>query len=106
MSLNDAVLLEKRGIPTALLCAGSFSTVGQLQAKALGVPWLPIVVAPYPFGTLSPEALKKAADEAIDEVIYVLTQPSEKLEADYFERHVKGPNPLKVPKQASAKAGI
>lgn len=106
MSLNDAVLLEKRGVPTALLCAGRFSTLGQLQGKALGVPWLPIVVAPYPFGTLPEAALKKAADDLVDEVIYVLTQPSEKLEKDYFDRHVKGPNPLKAPRQAAAKPKI
>ncbi|MBI2909693.1 MAG: hypothetical protein HYX92_18795 [Chloroflexi bacterium] len=97
MSLNDAVLFEKRGIPTAMLAAGRFSRLGQLQAKALGIPWLPIVVMPYPFGSLLRETVQNAGDEAVDEIIHILTQPAEKLEKDYLDRHVNGPNPLRAP---------
>ncbi|MBI2908358.1 MAG: hypothetical protein HYX92_11980 [Chloroflexi bacterium] len=85
MSINDGIQLEKRGVATANICAGNFARLGQHEAKALGVPSLPIVVIPYPFGSLPDERVRQIAEDIVDEVIYVLTTPRERLEEEYLD---------------------
>lgn len=47
------------------------------------MPALPIVTIPHPLGGLKPEAVQAKADRVVDELIYVVTQPRDKLAAEY-----------------------
>ncbi len=53
------------------------------------MPGLPLVVIPHPLGGLRPEEVRARADGAIEEVVYVLTQPPEKLAAEYRDQKVE-----------------
>lgn len=94
MCINDSVALEKRGIPTATICAGNFARLGQIEAKGLGFPSLPIIVAPYPFYSLSNEKVREAADRLFNEIVHILTQPAEKSAEEYRDRHTLAPRPV------------
>jgi hypothetical protein len=42
--------------------------MGRLQAKALGVPQLPIVTVPHPFGIRPRDEVRAMAERCVDEV--------------------------------------
>ncbi len=60
--------------------------MGRTEAQALGMLGLPLAVIPHPLGGLRPEEVWARADGAVAEVVYVLTQPAEKLSAEYREQ--------------------
>ena len=76
-------------MPTATICTDEFVSLGRTEAQALGMPGLPLVVIPHPLGGLRPEEVRAKAEGAIDEIVYVLTQPAEKLAAEYREQRVE-----------------
>jgi hypothetical protein len=41
------------------ICSSTFINLGRSKAKALGVPALPILEIPHPFGTKSPEEIRE-----------------------------------------------
>ncbi|MBI4641580.1 MAG: hypothetical protein HY731_12850 [Candidatus Tectomicrobia bacterium] len=47
------------------------------------MPTFPLAVISHPLGGLRPDEVKKKAEGALEEVIYILTQPREKLEKEY-----------------------
>jgi len=63
-------------VPTAVICTPGFASLGQAEAEALGIPSLPIVAASL-----------EAPQDALDEVVHVLTQPRERLAAAYRGRY-------------------
>ncbi len=76
-------------MPTATICTDEFVSLGRAEAQALGMPGLPLVVIPHPLGGLRPEEVRARAEAAVDGVVYVLTQPAEKLSAEYREQKVE-----------------
>ena len=91
MCINDSTAIEKRGTPTATICAGFFARLGQIAAKGLGFPSLPITVVPYPFGFATQQELKAEAESILDEVIHILTEKTEMIEEEYRDRHTDKP---------------
>lgn len=54
------------------LCTDEFLSLGQAEARALGIPTLAIVTIPHPLGGLAPAQVEKKADQALEEVARAL----------------------------------
>jgi hypothetical protein len=67
--VHDAVRLERRGIPTAVVGTEPFIDEAIEQARVLGMPELRIVTVPHPVQLLTREQVEELADRALDEVI-------------------------------------
>ena len=68
-SVHDAVRLERRGIPTAVVGTEPFIDEAIEQARVLGMPDLRIVTVPHPVQLLTREQVEELADRALDEVV-------------------------------------
>jgi len=68
-SVHDAVRLERRGIPTAVVGTEPFIDEAIEQARVLGMPDLRIVTVPHPVQLLTREQVEELADRAFDEVV-------------------------------------
>lgn len=86
--VHDGVTLEKRGVPTATVNSDAFVVLGQMEAVALGVPGLPIVMVPHPMGDVSAEVVIERARDMVAQVIRVLTTDAAKLESDYTDLYI------------------
>jgi hypothetical protein len=73
-SVHDAVELERRGVPTVSFVSEVFVGMAESQARMRGLPALPLVRLPHPFGQLAPERVRDSADDAIDRIVEVGTR--------------------------------
>ncbi len=67
-SVHDAVRLEQRGIPTAVVGTEPFVDEAIEQSVVLGMPSLRIVTVPHPVQLLSAAEVASLADDAIGEI--------------------------------------
>ena len=74
-SVHDAVRLERRGIPTAVVGTEPFIDEALEQARVLGMPDLRIVTVAHPVQLLTQEQVGELADRALAEVVARLTAP-------------------------------
>ena len=74
-SVHDAVRLERRGLPTAVVGTEPFLDEALEQAHVLGMPGYPIVLVPHPVQLLSREELMALADDAFPSIEALLTGP-------------------------------
>ena len=65
--------LERRGVPTVTVCTHLFVRLGEVERRALGMPELPVAIAPHPLGGLKAEAVLGKADAFLDQVVSGLT---------------------------------
>ncbi|MBI2456542.1 MAG: hypothetical protein HYV46_10475 [candidate division NC10 bacterium] len=68
----DGILLEQRGIPTAVICTDLFVPNGRATAKAHGAPDYPFALVPHPMASASPAELARQAKEVLPEVLRLL----------------------------------
>ncbi|SMC32963.1 hypothetical protein SAMN06296008_102153 [Polynucleobacter kasalickyi] len=54
------------------LCSSTFIKLGRSQAKALGVPALPILEVPHPFGLKTKEEIKEIAQDCLQQIEHYL----------------------------------
>jgi hypothetical protein len=73
--LHDGIELERRGVPTAVVCTDQFVTSARAQAAISGNPEYPFVVIAHPVGSLTDRELHERARAATPHVIRILTQP-------------------------------
>lgn len=73
--MHDGIELERRGIPTAVVCTDAFITSARAQAAISGNADYPFVVVAHPIGSLSDAELHERARTATPDVIRILTQP-------------------------------
>ena len=66
--------LEKRGVPTAVICTDQFILSAKAQAAICGNPGYPFVVVAHPIGSLTAAELKARAQTALPQVIDILTR--------------------------------
>ncbi len=59
--MHDAIELEKRGIPTAVICTEEFAVPARTMARTLGIPEYPFVLVPHPVGSLTPAQVAERA---------------------------------------------
>jgi hypothetical protein len=67
--VHDAVRLERRGIPTAVVGTEPFVDEALEQALALGMPDLRIVTVAHPVQLLTPEQVAALADAAFADIV-------------------------------------
>jgi hypothetical protein len=70
--MHDGITLEKKGIPTAVICTEPFVSSARAMSAIGGIPAYPFVVLPHPLGSLNPEALRLRAIQAAPEVLKIL----------------------------------
>ena len=72
-SVHDAVRLERRGIPTAVVGTEPFVDEAIEQAAVVGLPQLRMVTVPHPVQLLSSTEIHALADVAVGEIERRLT---------------------------------
>ncbi|MBT5872105.1 MAG: hypothetical protein HOH43_01700 [Candidatus Latescibacteria bacterium] len=70
--MHDAITLEDRGIPCALICTDTFIRTADVTAESLGVKGYPYALVKHPIGRLEPDHLSERIDQAVDEVVRLL----------------------------------
>jgi hypothetical protein len=70
--VHDAISLEKRGIPAAVICTEPFVSSAEAMAMLGGIPGYPYVILPHPLGSLDRDALREKAIQAAPEVLQIL----------------------------------
>ncbi|MCH8870470.1 MAG: hypothetical protein IIC85_12220 [Chloroflexi bacterium] len=70
--MHDGITLEKRGIPTAVICTEPFISSGKAMSNIRGIPGYPFVVLPHPLGSLEPDALRHRAMQAAPDILSIL----------------------------------
>ena len=71
--MHDGIELDRRGVPTAVICTDQFVASAQAQAAICGNPHYPFVVVPHPIGSLTPAELRERAVAAVPQVVAILT---------------------------------
>lgn len=69
---NDGIALERRGIPTLVVCTSEFLTAARIAATAAGIPDYPFIVVEHPLGSLTHSQLSQRADSALEQARGVL----------------------------------
>ena len=75
--MHDAVMLEERGIPTAVVVTDAFLNEARVQQHALGMDDLEPVVIRHPLSTLKEEEIEERARDMIPRIKRVLLGDSE-----------------------------
>ena len=70
--MHDAISLEKKGAPAAVICTEPFVSSANAMSKLGGIPDYPYVVVPHPLGSLTTDALRQRAIQAAPEVLRIL----------------------------------
>ena len=70
--MHDAITLEDRGVPCALICTDTFVHTANVMAENLGQAGYPYAVIGHPIGRLETEHLAERIDQAIPEVLNLL----------------------------------
>lgn len=65
--------LERRGIATVTVCSHLFQRLGNVERRSLGMPDLPIAIAPHPIGGAPAETAVTKAEALFDAVVAALT---------------------------------
>ena len=71
--MHDAVGLEERGVPTAVIITAAFVRAAEVQRAALGADRLELVVITHPLSTLPEDEIQDRAEEAVPQIQRVLT---------------------------------
>jgi hypothetical protein len=64
--------LEKLGIPTAVVCSDAFFALARSISQAKGISAPRLVPIPHPLAGITPEEVRKKAENAVDTIIAVL----------------------------------
>jgi len=70
--MHDAIALEEKGIPTAVIVTAAFVHEAHMQREALGMEGLEPVVITHPLSSLTEEKIETRAMEALPQVIRIL----------------------------------
>ena len=69
--MHDAIELEARGVPTAVIVTSEFVREAKVQRDALGMPDLAPVVIDHPLSTLSDAEIDARAAQAAEGALKV-----------------------------------
>ena len=75
--------MERRGVPTATLTTDEFAALAKRECGSLGLPEMPLVMLPHPTSSLSGADAVARAEEAVDEVVRIITENAESLAEAY-----------------------
>jgi hypothetical protein len=69
--MHDAIELEARGVPTAVIVTSEFVREAKVQREALGMAGVVPVVIPHPLSSLTDEQIRARAAAALPQVLAV-----------------------------------
>jgi len=69
--MHDAIELEARGVPTAVIVTSEFVREARVQREALGMAGLVPVVIEHPLSSLTEEQIRERAAAALPQVLAV-----------------------------------
>ena len=72
--MHDAITLELRGIPCALICTEGFVHTAQVMAANMGLPDYPYAVVDHPIGRLHGDRLLERVQQAVEPCYRLLTE--------------------------------
>lgn len=72
--MHDAISLEERGVPTAVVVTEVFLHEAHVQRAALGMNDLDPVVIQHPLSTLSDEEISARAGDAARQAVKILLE--------------------------------
>ncbi|HEX4927539.1 MAG TPA: hypothetical protein VFV74_06040 [Burkholderiales bacterium] len=67
--MHDAIELEGRGVPTAVIVTTEFVREAKVQREALGMPGVIPVVIPHPLSSLTDEEIRSRVAAALPQVL-------------------------------------
>ncbi len=70
--MHDGLTLERRGVPTAVICTEPFVTSANAMAALGGAPDYPYVVVEHPLGSRTMPQLRDIAARAAPEALSIL----------------------------------
>ena len=70
--MADGILLEKHGLPAAVICTESFHGSAGAMARIQGFPDYHYLVTPHPVSNLTPEQLRERAEQLLAQVVDTL----------------------------------
>ena len=74
--MHDIVALEGRGIPAVFVASAEFVQAAEAQSTSLGFPTVARVFTPHPIQDRTDDEMRAYADDAYDEIVSRLTEPS------------------------------
>jgi hypothetical protein len=69
------VELEKRGIPTAIICSDAFFSLAKSISQAKGIASPRLVAIPHPLSGIAPDEVHRKAENAIEMIIAMIVNP-------------------------------
>jgi len=66
--------LERRGVATVTVCSHLFQRLGDVERRSLGMPDLPMAIAPHPIGGVASETASAKADALFETIVAALTE--------------------------------
>ncbi len=68
------MMLEQRGVPTAVMGTFEFEQLARLEARNRGVEGLPLALVPHPLGGIQEDEVLRKADLVIETVVKAVTR--------------------------------
>lgn len=72
-SVQDAIALERRGVPAVVICTSELVITGRIAATAAGVPDYPFVVVDHPVASCTTAQLQERVDIAFEQILDRIT---------------------------------
>ena len=66
--MHDTVMLESRGLPTAVIVTAEFKLEAETQRDALGMAGLDAVVITHPLSSLTEEEIGRRIEQALPQI--------------------------------------
>ena len=64
--------LEKRGIPTAIICSDAFISLARSISQAKGMSSPRLVTIPHPLAGIAPDEVHKKAENTVEKIVAML----------------------------------
>jgi hypothetical protein len=72
-AVADGVAFERRGIPAAVICTEAFTVTADAMAGLKGATGYRYATTAHPIAVLTPDEVRKRAEEALPQVVRLLT---------------------------------
>ena len=73
-AVADGVAFERRGIPSAVICSDAFTVTADAMAVVKGAKGYRYATTAHPVAVLTPDEVRKRAEEALPQVVALLTE--------------------------------
>jgi hypothetical protein len=75
-AVADGVAFERRGIPAAVICSDAFTVTADAMAAVKGAQGYRYATTAHPVAVLTPDEVRKRAEQALPRVVALLTGPA------------------------------